>query len=139
LASGAFGAGLERSLGPTTSLDRAVMTGMRPMNEPEKFQVPGYPQDMMGMHGAMSPEQMTKVKSPLTRGMRNNWPIGVMAMMTVVRVLPEELYEQVVNGTDPIEPGASVPGGGPGGDMGHSMHHMHGSGPTTPMPPQHKH
>jgi FtsP/CotA-like multicopper oxidase with cupredoxin domain len=135
LASGSLGAGLEPSLGPATTANRDVMNGMRPMSMPEQFRVPGYPQDMMGMHGTMSPQQMAKVKSPLTRGMRNNWPIGVMAMMTVVRVLPDELYERVVSGSDPIEPGASVPGGGAGMEMDHSMHNMQ-SGPTSkPKPP----
>lgn len=133
-ASGAFGAGLEPSLGPATGEDRPVMTGMRPSDVPEKMSVPGYPQDMLEMHGMMPPEQMQKINVPLTRGMRRNWPMGVMAMMTTLRVLPDELYEQVVSGEGDIEPGASVPGGGPGAAMDHSMHGGHQG---TKPPPQH--
>jgi hypothetical protein len=125
LASGTLGAGLEPSLGPALIGDRAVMTGMRPAAMKAKFEVPGYPQDVMEMHGAMTPEQMKKVSVPLTRGMRRNWPMGVMAMMTVLRVLPDELYEKVISGEGQVEPGASVPGGGPGKAMGgHEGHQM---------------
>jgi hypothetical protein len=31
--------------------------------------------------------------------MRRNWPTGTQAMMTVLRVLPSELYDKVVSGT----------------------------------------
>jgi hypothetical protein len=125
LASGALGAGLEPSLGPALIGDRSVVTGMRPTEMKAKFEVPGYPQDMMEMHGMMTPEQMKKVSVPLTRGMRRNWPMGVMAMMTVLRVLPDELYEKVVSGEGHVEPGASVPGGGAGKEMGgHEGHQM---------------
>lgn len=134
LASGAIGAGLERSLGPTTSPDRTVMTGMRPSEMQTKFEVPGYPQDMMEMKSMMMPpDQMQKINTPLTSGMRRNWPIGVEAMMTVLRVLPDELYERVVSGKGQIEPGASVPGAGPGQAMGHVGHPMQGGqGQTQP-------
>jgi hypothetical protein len=139
-ASGALGAGLERSLGPAVGSDREVMTGMRPSDMPAKFKVPGYPQDMMDMKEMMmSPEAVKKVNTPLTRGMRRNWATGVDAMMTVIRVLSDELYEKVISGEGHIEPGASVPGGGPGKEMGgHGGHQMHG-----PQQPQnngaHKH
>jgi FtsP/CotA-like multicopper oxidase with cupredoxin domain len=124
-ASGALGAGLERSLGPMVSADREVMTGMRPSEMQAKFQVPGYPQDMMEMHGMLTPAQMKKVSVPLTRGMRRNWTMGTHAMMTVLRVLPDDLYEQVTSGKGRIEPGASVPGAGPGQAMGdHGGHQM---------------
>lgn len=126
LASGELGAGLEPSLGPAVSAHRPVMTGMRPAKMEAKFEVPGYPQDMMEMHGMMTPEQMKKVSVPLTRGMRRNWPMGTQAMMTVLRVLPDELYEKVVGGTARIEPGASTPGAGPGEETGHMGHEMGG-------------
>jgi hypothetical protein len=134
-ASGELGAALEPSLGPAMGGDRPVMTGMRPSDMPAKFKVPGYPQDMMEMHGMMPPEQMKKVRSPLTRGMRRNWPMSTQAMMTVLRVLPDELYEKVVSGKGEIEPGASTPGAGPGAEMGHGrgMGHegMKHEGPTN--------
>jgi hypothetical protein len=59
--------------------------------------------------------------------MRRNWPAGVQAMMTVLRVLSDELYERVVSGEGEIEPGASVPGGGPGEAMDHAAHQTHGA------------
>jgi hypothetical protein len=124
VASGELGAGLEPSLGPALSPDRAVMTGMRPSEMEMKFKVPGYPQDMMEMHGMMPPDKMKKVQGPLTRGMRRNWPMGTQAMMTVLRVLPDELYDKVVSGEGEIEPGASTPGAGPG---------------KMPMPQSHQH
>jgi FtsP/CotA-like multicopper oxidase with cupredoxin domain len=123
LASGQLGAGLEPSLGPSIAGDRAVMTGMRPADM--KSKVPGYPQDMMGMHGMLTPDQMRKVQSPLTRGMRLNWPLGTQAMMTVLRVLPDDLYDKVISGKGEVEHGASVPGGGSDEEMGHGGHNMH--------------
>ena len=51
-----------------------------------------------------------------------------MAMMTVLHVLPDELYDKVVSGKGDIEQGESVPGSGPGKVMehgGHDMHDMH--------------
>ena len=132
LASGALGAGLEPSLGPAISADREVMTGMRPSAMPVKFKVPGYPQDMMEMHGMMSAEEMRKVQTPLTRGMRRDWPMSTQAMMTILRVLPDELYEKVVSGKGEIEPGASSPGAGTGESMEHSGHQMPGMSPQSP-------
>jgi hypothetical protein len=129
LASGALGAGLEPSLGPAASRDRHVMTGMRPAELKKKFEVPGYPQDMMGMHGMLSPAEMRKVNVPLTRGMRRDWFMGTHAMMTIVRVLPDELYERVVAGEGDVPPGASVPGGGAGQPMQDVGHEMHGGQP----------
>jgi hypothetical protein len=42
--------------------------------------------------------------------MRTDWYKGVEGLMTVVRVLPPELYEKVVSGKGEVPPGASVPG-----------------------------
>jgi hypothetical protein len=141
IASGVLGAGLERSLGPTIGREREIMTGMRPSEMQAKFKVPGYPQDMMDMKEMMmSPAMMKKVNTPLTRGMRRNWATGVDAMMTVIRVLPDELYEKVISGEGEIEPGASVPGGGPGKAMEHTGHQMNGSEPQqTPSIKQQPH
>jgi hypothetical protein len=50
--------------------------------------VPGYPQDMF-----MAMDEM--VAKPETHGLRPTWSAGVMGMMTLVRVLPDELYEEV--------------------------------------------
>jgi manganese oxidase len=139
MASGSLGAGLERSLGPAVSADRAVMTGMRPAMMEAKFEVPGYPQDMMEMHGMMPSEAMEKVRTPRTRGMRRNWPMGTQAMMTVLRVLPDELYEQVVSGRGEIEPGASTPNAGPGTATDGDSHDMHGDHQKRRAPAQQGH
>jgi FtsP/CotA-like multicopper oxidase with cupredoxin domain len=87
-----------------------------------KYQVPGYPQ-MTGMHAMMSEEQVKKLKAnPLTRGMAPEWFMHLQALHTVVRVLPEDLYQQVVSGKEDIPAGASVPGGKFGG-QDHMHHH----------------
>jgi hypothetical protein len=41
-----------------------------------------------------------------TRGMRANYPMAVKGLMTVMRVLPDDLYELVMNSDQPIEKGA---------------------------------
>ena len=87
----------------------------------DPYDVPGYPQDS-GMHAMMSMEEIEKVVSnPLTRGMAPQWYMGVMGLMTVVRVLPADLYEQVISGKGAIPAGASVPGArfSPAEHMGH--------------------
>jgi hypothetical protein len=40
-----------------------------------------------------------------TRGMRWNWHIGPKGLMTVLRVLPETLYERVMNSDEEIREG----------------------------------
>jgi hypothetical protein len=57
---------------------------------------------------------LKKLNKPQTRGMRQDWYKGVEALMTVVRVLPPDLYDRVVSGKGDVPPGASVPGSGPG-------------------------
>lgn len=87
----------------------------------DPYDVPGYPQDS-GMHAMMSKEEIKKlVSNPLTRGMAPQWYMGVMGLMTVVRVLPPDLYDKVVSGKGDVPAGASVPGGKfmPAGHMGH--------------------
>jgi hypothetical protein len=53
--------------------------------------VPGFPQDAfmeMGMDEA--------VEKPETHGLPSNWSAGMMGMMTLVRVLPNREYEQMM-------------------------------------------
>ena len=53
--------------------------------------VPGFPQDAfmeMGMDDAVS--------KPETYGLPQNWSAGMMGMMTLVRVLPDQEYEQMM-------------------------------------------
>lgn len=52
-------------------------------------QVPGYPQDMMMPIDAA-------VAKPETYGLAPGWSGGVTGMMTLVRVLPSDLYQQVM-------------------------------------------
>ncbi len=54
----------------------------------DPWSVPGFPQDMW----MVMDETVAK---PETFGMRSGWSGGVMGMMTVVRVLPEEMYDKV--------------------------------------------
>jgi len=54
----------------------------------EALSVPGYPQDMfMAMDG--------RVAKPETHGLRRNWTGGMMGMMTLLRVLPPEQFEEI--------------------------------------------
>jgi len=68
----------------------------------------------MGME-MYSPSQLKKLRRPETRGMRKNWFEGVEGLMTVVRVLPPDLYEKIVSGKGEVPDGASVPGAKAGG------------------------
>jgi FtsP/CotA-like multicopper oxidase with cupredoxin domain len=137
------GPSLGRGMGENTGIERAVPT--MPLNmEPKKHgpgghqgheghaghgttdarKVPGYPADMMDMMGMYTEAELKKINKPETRGMRRGWFAGIEALHTIVRVLPSELYDKVVSGNGEIEPGASVPGGGPGEmPRGHEHHH----------------
>ncbi len=73
------------------------------MEEPA-FGVPGYPQKMQGMK--MSMATMKKISGRReTRGMRAGWFKGVKGLMTVLRVLPEDLYNRVMLSDEDIQPG----------------------------------
>jgi manganese oxidase len=138
------GPSMGRSLGENTSNERAVRTGPQETDKPGGHEghdmhhmpgmsgerVPGYPADMMDMMGMLSEAEIKKVNKLETRGMRRSWFTGVEALHTIVRVLPPELYDKVVSGKGEVEPGASVPGAGPGkkpGMMGgHGGHEGHG-------------
>ncbi|WP_182871341.1 multicopper oxidase domain-containing protein [Rhodopirellula sp. JC639] len=71
----------------------------------EKTVVPGYPQKMQGME--MSEEFMKAIWGRKeTGGMRADYPMSVKGLMTVMRVLPDDLYDLVMNSEKPIEKGA---------------------------------
>jgi hypothetical protein len=78
-------------------------------------QEPGFPQDAfmdMGMDEA--------VAKPENNGLPRNWSAMMMGMMTLVRVLPPDLYERVMRDVRdgyvaPLPPAA-----------GHSPHHPEG-------------
>jgi FtsP/CotA-like multicopper oxidase with cupredoxin domain len=63
---------------------------------------PGYPQEMQGME--MSPEMMKRIWARReVQGMRSTFPMSLMGLMTVLRVLPADLYDRVMNGAERIE------------------------------------
>jgi len=58
---------------------------------PNAAKVPGFPQDAfmeMGMDEL--------VKKPETHGLPDNWSAGMMGMMTMVRVLPDKEFDEIV-------------------------------------------
>jgi FtsP/CotA-like multicopper oxidase with cupredoxin domain len=57
-----------------------------------KKQVPGYPQDAHMLTMVMDKE----VAKPETNGLAPGWSASMMGMMTLVRVLPPDKYEQVM-------------------------------------------
>ena len=61
---------------------------MRHGTSDDARQVPGFPQDMFMATDAM-------VEKPETRGLRPTWTGGVMGMMTLVRVLEDDLYDAI--------------------------------------------
>jgi Cu/Ag efflux protein CusF len=63
---------------------------MYPKDDPEKKKVAGYPQDMW-----MVMDEMYKNK-PETFGLRPGWTGGMMGMMTMVRVLPPDKFDQIM-------------------------------------------
>ena len=138
LSSEAYGPSMGRSMGEQTSLDRAVgnmppmsamgsgrqggMAGMPGMvsqgggmRMEDGRKVPGYPQGMAEMAAGKPEEEIRKLNGKReVRGMRRDWYSGVEGLMTVVRVLPPDLYEKVMSGEGEVMPGASTPGGGAG-------------------------
>ncbi|MFN3159198.1 MAG: multicopper oxidase domain-containing protein [Rubinisphaera brasiliensis] len=73
--------------------------------EDKGFDVPGYPQKMQGM--TMSEDLMKAIWSRReVQGMRATWPMSVKGLMTTLRVLPEDLYEQVMHSEQSIPKGA---------------------------------
>lgn len=62
---------------------------MYPKDDPEKKKVPGYPQDMW-----MTMDE-TFANKPETYGLRPGWTGAMMGMMTLVRVLTPEQYDEM--------------------------------------------
>ncbi len=88
--------GFGRGMGDTTEKDRNTsnLVGPSPhlqqnnLKETDKKRVPGYPQDMVMI---MDKE----VAKPETYGLPPGWTASMMGMMTLVRVLPPDVYEEV--------------------------------------------
>lgn len=84
-----------------TNLDNRPVVEMK---HSEGFATPGYPQGMQGM--MMSDEFMKAIWSRReVQGMRATWPKSVHGLMTTLRVLPDDLYQQVME-TDDVPKGA---------------------------------
>ena len=62
---------------------------MYPKDDPEKKKIPGYPQDMWMPADAM-------FQKPENYGLRKGWSGAMGGMMTLVRVLPPEKYDQIM-------------------------------------------
>jgi len=62
--------------------------GFYPVDDPAKRTVLGYPQDMWMTMDAM-------YDKPENFGLRKGWTGGMMGMMTMIRVLPPDLYDQI--------------------------------------------
>jgi len=79
--------------GPMTPSGHAKMMssstiGLYPMDDPAKKAIAGYPQDMW-----MPMDEM--FVKPETFGLRKGWSGAMMGMMTMVRVLPPGLYDEI--------------------------------------------
>jgi hypothetical protein len=101
-------------VGPRIRKNQSVEDYQRDLNHrpsvdlsqnPMKQYPPGYPQKMQGME--MSEMMMEKLWSRReVKGMRHNWHMGVHGLMTVVRVLPDDLFERVMNTQEDIAKGS---------------------------------
>ena len=86
-----------RGMGDSTEKERNTsnLAGPSPhlqqnkLSEAQKKRVPGYPQDMVMI---MDKE----VAKPHTYGLPPGWTASMMGMMTLVRVLPPAMYEEVM-------------------------------------------
>ena len=69
------------------------------------FNTPGYPQKMQGM--SMSEDFMRAIWNRReVQGMRANYAMSVKGLMTVLRVLPDDLYRLVMESDEKVEKGA---------------------------------
>jgi hypothetical protein len=95
---------------PEVSVDQYLAnTDVRPSVDLARtspgLDTPGYPQKMMGMD--MNPAMMQRIWSRReVRGMRVNYPMAVKGLMTVLRVLPDDLYRLVMESDQDVEKGA---------------------------------
>jgi len=74
---------------PTSPQQGGQQHGAMTVDESERRRVPGYPQDM-----AMVMDEA--VAKPETYGLAPGWSGAVVGMMTLVRVLPSDKYEEVM-------------------------------------------
>ena len=79
---------LREQSGGTEQMQHAMQGMPHPMPQTGAGLVPGYPQDMLMVMDEM-------VAKPETHGLRRGWTGAMMGMMTLVRVLPPELYDEI--------------------------------------------
>jgi FtsP/CotA-like multicopper oxidase with cupredoxin domain len=95
---------------PEVSVDQYLAnTDVRPpvdlVRTSPAIDTPGYPQKMIGME--MNPAMMQRIwNRQEVRGMRANYPMAVKGLMTVLRVLPDDLYKLVMESDQEVEKGA---------------------------------
>jgi hypothetical protein len=66
---------------------------------------PLYPTDRYRVN--WTPEQMARLNAKReVRGMRVDWTQGPSGLFTILRVLPDDLFDQVMNGDRPVPPGS---------------------------------
>jgi hypothetical protein len=77
-----------------------------------KKRVPGYPQDMfMPMDDA--------VAKPETYGLAKNWTGATQGMMTIVRVLPPDKYDEIMRRVQAAREAPPKPKAAPAAPQGH--------------------
>jgi hypothetical protein len=95
--------GFGRGLGPTVDREKQISNlvgtqqpqqgghqhGATNMDEADRRRFPAYPQDM-------APIMDEAVAKPETYGLAPGWSGALMGMMTLVRVLPPDKYEEVM-------------------------------------------
>ena len=95
-----LGPGMGREMGISADRERATSAtvgqheqhGTAP-NQDTKKNVPGYPQDDMMMTMFMDKE----VAKPETNGLAPGWSAGLQGMMSLIRVLPPDKYEEIMS------------------------------------------
>ena len=104
---------MTQQVGPRTRQDSTVAPYWdampnRPRVKPNflnpAWKTPGYPEKMKGLEWA--PEQLEKIHGRReTRGMREKWYEAADGLMTVLRVLPEDLYRRVMESEEDVPAG----------------------------------
>jgi hypothetical protein len=91
--------------------------------------VPGFPQNLeAGMEMEIPEDDVRLLARREARGLRRDWS-HIKGLTTIVRVLPPDLYEKVMSGTEPLPPGSSIFGPIP------ARRKMTWAGPIRSAPP----
>jgi FtsP/CotA-like multicopper oxidase with cupredoxin domain len=81
---------------------------MRVAPDDPRGRVPGFPQNMAaGMDMKIPEDDPRALEFREARGLRRDWS-HIKGLSTIVRVLPPDLYERVMSGTEPLPPGSSI-------------------------------